>query len=290
MDHRKRKGEEKMAEEFEFFTGSMDDMSGIGTQKSLHMIFLVDNSGSMRGGGRMDAVNEAFQRMIPALQKMQEQVQDAFTIYLSILAFNEDPEWVTTPAEIAYYVHSPIAASQYVTYYSRAFQELNQKLSRSEFLGQGGKMAAPYIMLLTDGAPTEGDDYETALEELKHNAWFKLAQRYAVLIGADTINDPNARRAVSSFVDGNEEGILDAADAEAIAQSVSAKTIIIMDQMTKRRGVAGGEEIQKGKDADPYPDFGTFPGGEDPDVLFPDFDTGDTAEGEDPFFDPDLQF
>ena len=45
MDHRKRKGEEKMAEEFEFFTGSMDDMSGIGTQKSLHMIFLVDNSG-----------------------------------------------------------------------------------------------------------------------------------------------------------------------------------------------------------------------------------------------------
>lgn len=277
-----------MAEEFDFFTGGIEDMSGIGTQKNLHMIFVVDNSGSMRGEGRMDAVNEAFRRMIPALQKMQDSVQDAFKIYISIMAFNEDPEWVTAPAEIAYYVHSPIAASQYVTYYSCAFQELNRKLSRSEFLGQGGKMAAPYIMLLTDGAPTEGDNYESALEELKHNAWFKLAQRYAVLIGKDTINDPNARRAVKSFVDGNEEGIIDAADAEAIAQSVSAKTLIIMDQMTQRRGAAGGGEIPKG--SDPQYVFGEFPEGDDTDVLFPDFDTENPDGGTDPFFDPDLQF
>ena len=129
------------------YTGGIEDLPGTGTQKNLHMIFVIDDSGSMQNAHRMDAVNAALQKMVPELQKIQQKVQGDFTIYLSIMTFDEDPQWVVEPTEIAYYVHSPIEASKYVTYYSRAFEELNRKLSRSAFMNQSGKMAAPYIML-----------------------------------------------------------------------------------------------------------------------------------------------
>lgn len=242
--------------------GTIGDMPGVGSQKTLHMIFVVDNSGSMRNENRMDAVNTAFRQMIPELQRIQSEVQDNFTIMISIMAFNEDPEWITTPTEISYYVHNEIPASQYVTYFSRAFDELNMKLSRSQFINQRGKIAAPYIMLLTDGAPTEGDDYETTLNSLKSNGWFAASQRYAVLIGEDTINDPNARQAVSSFVNDNGESIINAADAAMIVSTVSAKTIHVVEQMTQRKGGNIGDEIKKGNSQEmpfPGPDPTPFP-------------------------------
>lgn len=270
-------------------TGGIDSLPGAGTQKNLHMIFVVDNSGSMRNENRMDAVNQAFRLMIPKLQALQTSVNSDFTILISIMAFNEDPEWVTTPTEISYYVHNDIPASQYVTYFSRAFGELNAKLSRSQFMNQRGKMAQPYIMLMTDGAPTDGDDYEPRIAELKQNGWFVGAQRYAVLIGQDTIHDPAARQAVSSFVDGNEESIINAADAAAIVENVSTKTLHIVGQMTQRNGVISGGEINKNSASgtgpvsfpdpapspfpDPFPTGngqtqdlipGPFPGGSDP--------------------------
>ena len=225
----KRKRKENGKCRKDIVTQEESRISGTGTQKNLHMIFVIDDSGSMQNAHRMDAVNAALQKMVPELQKIQQKVQGDFTIYLSIMTFDEDPQWVVEPTEIAYYVHSPIEASKYVTYYSRAFEELNRKLSRSAFMNQSGKMAAPYIMLLTDGAPTPGDDYGSALQKLEENGWFHAAQRYAVLIGEDAINDPDARNAVSSFVRSSEEGIIDAADAEAIVENVSAKTLVIVE-------------------------------------------------------------
>lgn len=238
-------------------------LTGIGTQKTLHMIFVVDNSGSMRNENRMEAVNQAFCLMIPKLQELQTSVSSDFTIMISIMAFNEDPEWITTPTEIGYYIHSDIPASQYVTYFSRAFQELNHKLSRSQFMNQKGKMAQPYIMLMTDGAPSAEDNYEPQITKLKENGWFEGAQKYAVLIGEDTIHDPVARQAVSSFVDGNEESIINAADATDIVKNVSAKTMHIVEQMTQRKGPTPGDEINKnGSSKDPQPSPGPWPGGE----------------------------
>lgn len=260
-----------MAEQ-DVFMRSIGEMPGAGSQKTLHMIFVVDTSGSMRADNRMNAVNEAFQKMIPELVKIQMDVGESFKIYISIMSFNEDPEWITEPTEIEYFVYSPIEASRYVTYFSRAFEELNKKLSRSEFMNQSGKMAAPYIMFLTDGAPTKDDDYEPALAELKNNGWFDAAQRYAVLIGDEAIRDPEARRAVSSFVNDNEEGIIDAKDAEEIIKEVSAKTLHIMGQMTKRY-IGGGLEGRKEKE--PEPDWDTpFP-------PFPEYDPDDPQN--DPF-------
>lgn len=277
-----------------FFTGGMESLPGVATQKTLHMIFVVDNSGSMRKDNRIGAVNDAFRTMIPELQKIQANVKGSFDILISIMAFNEDPEWVTQAESIEYYVQKEVPISEWVTYYSRAFDELNTKLSRSQFLNQRGKMAAPYIMLMTDGAPTEGDDYEAAIDRLNKNGWFAGAQKYAVLIGDDTVNDPNARRAVSSFVGNQEEGIIDAADANEIARTVSAKTLIVADQMTQKKPKTGYEQPSGGSGApfDPnaggggtipsFPDFPDFPGFPDPGVTGDPSTQGTTGNSGDP--------
>lgn len=267
------------------YTGGIGDLPGTGTQKNLHMIFVIDDSGSMRNAHRMDAVNAALQKMVPELQKIQQKVQGDFTIYLSIMTFDEDPQWIVEPTEIAYYVHSPIEASKYVTYYSRAFEELNRKLSRSAFMNQSGKMATPYIMLLTDGAPTPGDDYESALQKLEENGWFHAAQRYAVLIGEDAINDPDARNAVSNFVRSSKEGIIDAADAEAIVENVSAKTLVIVEQMTQHRGMAETKKTAPDPEPSPEPPFPEppFPEPPFPDPSFPEPPFSDPNPGDDPY-------
>ena len=283
-----------MAENNIFFPDSgIESLPGVSTTKSLHMIFVVDNSGSMRhkdssGMDRMTAVNTAFDRMLQSLQDLQAGVQDAYTIYISIMFFNEDPEWHVQVAPIATYFHQEIPVSPYVTYYSRAYQELNSKLSRSAFMNQKGKMAAPYIMLMTDGAPTEGDNYEAALDELKTNGWFDVAQRYAVLIGEDTVNDANARHAVEGFVTDPKEGIINAVDAQKIVETVSAKTIHIVEQMTHRANPADGGEIPMGGGGGipPWGDFGLGGSGEDPGLGSGVWDNLDNT----PLIDPNLVF
>lgn len=267
----------------------INSMPGASTAKSLHMIFVVDNSGSMRiqdenGVDRMTAVNAAFSVMIPELQKLQASVQDSFTIYVSIMFFNEVPEWHVKATPIMSYCHQDIPVSPYVTYYSRAYEELCANLSKSVIFGQPGKKAAPYIMLMTDGAPTPGDNYEDAMNHLNGNGWFTASQRYAVLIGEDTINDRDARQAVASFVTDPSEGIINAVDAQQIVGAVSAKTIHIAEEMTHRANPGARHDTPPtGGTTGDFPMGGTTPTGTDPWSNF-------GGAGTDPIFDPNLIF
>ena len=239
------------------------DLPGDATAKTLQIIFVVDNSGSMRRPAsgnetRMEAVNRAFREMIPALQDMQGSVGDAFTILISVMAFNQDPKWLVRAEPVSTYYFTDIPESQYVTFYGRALRSLNTCLSRhgEGIITQQGKIAEPYIMFMTDGAPTADDPYDDALTELKENGWFDVAQRYAVLIGEDTIHDPLARSAVAGFVKDEREGIIDAADAADIISAVSAKTIHVIGQMTRRNGPVDDEQ-KRGTDTgfDPFGNF-----------------------------------
>ena len=64
-----------MADDFimgtETYTPQMGNMTTKGTSKLFNIIFIVDVSGSMRYDGRIEAVNEAFTQMIPALRQVQ---------------------------------------------------------------------------------------------------------------------------------------------------------------------------------------------------------------------------
>lgn len=224
------------------FTTQMSDMPVKGTQKQLNIFFVVDSSGSMRAEGRMQAVNDAFLKMVPALRQVQLDCKSEFELYIAIMTFDETARWIVAPTPILEYIHEEIECSQWVTYYSRAFRALGEKLTQSEYMAHTGKISQPYIMFMTDGEPTEKDDYQPELDKLLENGWFNIAQRFAVLIGRDTIHSSAARAAVEKFVSNETEGIINAADAAAIAAEVQAKTIITVANMTKRNVV---EETKK---------------------------------------------
>ena len=224
-------------------TPQIGEMQVKGTQKILHMIFIVDTSGSMQAEHRIDAVNEAFTKMVPVLREVQLDVMSDFELKISILRFDQTAEWSVTPTPIQEYFPETIICNQWVTYYSEAFKKLDEKLTRSEYMAHEGKIAKPYIMFMTDGAPTQNDNYQPELDKLLKNGWFREAQRFAVLIGRDTINSPAARAAVEKFVSNTTEGIINAEDAVAIAREVQARTIQTVVNMTKH--VVEGDSEKK---------------------------------------------
>lgn len=283
-----------MADDFimgsETYTPQQGDLSTKGTLKLLNIFFVVDISGSMRADRRIQAVNEAFTQMVPALRQVQLDCMSEFELRIAIMTFDENARWIVAPTPILEYVHEEIECSQWVTYFSRAFRTLGDKLSRSEYMAYTGKIATPYIMLMTDGEPTEEDNYRPELDKLLENGWFKAAQRFAVLIGKDTINSQSARAAVEKFVSNTTEGIINAADAAAIAAEVQAKTMVVIENMTKHNvpgdDFGGSSEGDSGdKDNGGFGGFGEggfdggFPGGDDSDGFgdfggFGGFDDG----------------
>lgn len=126
----------------EVYTPQLGGMSTKGTQKLLNMIFIVDVSGSMKGEGRIQAVNQAFTRMVPALRQLQMDSMSEFELRIAIMTFDETARWIVAPTPILEYDHQEIQCSRWVTYYSRAFQTLGEKLTRNEYMAHAGKIAS----------------------------------------------------------------------------------------------------------------------------------------------------
>ncbi len=248
------------------YLGTMGDMPGEASQKSMLMIFIADNSGSMYGE-RMDSLNQAFREMIPVLQKIQMDVNDAFQLSIAVLVFGTDAHWKVEPTPILQYVHTDLDSNGGGTNYGKALKALQSKLTRQEFMAHTGKIAEPYIMLMTDGQPND-NGYESVIEELNKNLWYSHAQRYAVLIGKTAIHDAKARAAVEAFVSDKSEGIVTAEEAKKIVEVVSAKTIHTIKNMTMRtphlgeeqevRKTAPSESSTPGDSENPYGDSWDF--------------------------------
>lgn len=271
----------------ETYTPQIGDMHNQRTSKILNIIFIVDISGSMRYDHRIEAVNEAFTKMIPALREIQIDRMSEFELRISIMTFEQNARWLVTPTPIMEYNHEDIVCSEYVTYFSNAFKTLGKKLTREEFMAHTGKIAQPYIMFMTDGEPTKDDNYQPALDDLLGNPWFRVSQRFAVLIGSDAINSRAAKDAVAQFVTDPTEGIINAADAAAIVAEVQARTIRTIQIATKHGITSDTAGEEKGTPNDPA---GVFGGGSNTDgPIWGPFEGGG-SNTDDPFgfgdFDP----
>lgn len=247
--------------------------------KMLNIIFLVDISGSMRKEddgktSRIDAVNETFVQMIPALRQCQIECQDKYELRISIITFDQYARSVVDSVPIMEYQHENIECTEWVTYYSNALEELNKQLTNDNYMRHAGmKLAAPYIMLMTDGEPSEEDDYHPVLEELNKNGYFHHANRFAVLMGSEAVNSTKAHDAVVGFVKDAQEGIIDAVDATVIASEVQAVTMHTIKAQTQH-----GRDFEEDDEDDKSQNSGGFYGTADDedddfdDIPFPDDD------------------
>ena len=149
----------------------------------LHLILLIDVSGSMRGQ-RIAMVNNALENIIKELRRKDDLNA---VIKLSVMEFSEDARWVTPqPIPIQDYVFRPLKAEPWLTNYAPAFLALDGKLSRKGFLDPNlGEYFAPLILFITDGEPSDVIDFPTALQKLDQNGWFRKSAKYAIVVGED---------------------------------------------------------------------------------------------------------
>lgn len=150
-------------------------------RKMCAVIFLLDTSGSM-SGSPIGAVNSAMENVLPELITMNENNPDN-EIRVAVMKFDFDAEWVFGGDELLLPEDvknswNDLDANGY-TSMGAAFEALNEKLSVSHgFMKRAHGSVAPVLFLLSDGAPT--DDYQSGLQKLKNNNWYKIAVRVAV--------------------------------------------------------------------------------------------------------------
>lgn len=175
-------------------------------RRTMVLFFLVDTSGSMKGA-KIGTVNAAIEEVIPELQDISEANADA-QIKVAALTFSTGARWVNNmPVEAENFRWNYLDAFG-LTDLGEACVQLNEKLSRNEFMSDATGSFAPAIFLLSDGDPT--DNYKRGLEKLKENNWFKKAIKVAVAIGEDANED------VLADFTGNRESVITVHTPEAL--------------------------------------------------------------------------
>lgn len=172
-------------------------------QTEIVVIPIIDVSGSMYGE-RIGSVNDAMREVPEQLKDINDDVIDS-KLLIAPMQFSTNAEWFSLqngkPAEVDTFRWIDRNASG-LTDLGAACKLLAQKLTVEEkggwMKGRGG--AAPVIILISDGAPT--DEYKPPLAELKKRGWFRAALKFAVAVeGAD-------KDVLAEFT-GNPEAVID---------------------------------------------------------------------------------
>ena len=219
-------------------TPGFNSFKTTGTNKLLVVLFVVDCSRSM-DGDRIMAVNAALIELKSTLQDIKN--DNDLDLKIAIMSFTSSAKWELQLTDIDEVSLENLRTRPGLTEYGNAFHELNKVLRKEQFMKHTGKIAAPAIMFLTDGGPT--DDYEADLEALLKNGWFSNASRSAVLLG-DAINDDAAKNAVRRFVEDPDNDIVDAENSTVIIQKIKMATMhtVAGDPMNKGN-VGGGNTV-----------------------------------------------
>lgn len=191
-------------------------------RKLLPIIYVIDTSGSMIGD-RIASVNLAMNETINVLREVSNDNPTA-ELKIGVLKFSSGAKWITDAGFVYvddFYWNDLTAGG--LTDYGSALTELNNKLSRSEFLDSEVGYKAPAIIFMSDGEPT--DDYESAIKKIEDtNRWYRVATKIAIAIG----DDPNI--AVLQKITGNNEAVIRVDDLTELKElirvvSVSASQI-----------------------------------------------------------------
>lgn len=201
-------------------------------RRTMVLFFLVDTSGSMEGD-KIGSVNDAIRETVPDLQDLSNSNADA-AIKIATLQFATNVQWLyPQPIDSGDFRWNDLQVGG-LTSLGAALNELNTKLSKSQFLQEAAGSFAPVIILLSDGGPT--DDYKRGLEGIKKNNWFKHAIKIAIAIGNDA--DKNV---LTEFA-GNSEAVIEVHNRSALKSIIKFVSVTSSQVNSKSSGV---EDVSK---------------------------------------------
>ena len=175
-------------------------------RKTMVLFFLVDTSGSMYGE-KIGSLNDAIRETVPDLKDLSQSNPDA-AIKIAVMQFDTNVRWLyPQPIDSEQFRWNDLQAGG-LTELGAALLELNGKLSKTQFMQEAAGSYAPVLILLSDGGPT--DNFDSALEVIKKNAWFKHAIKIAIAIGND------ADKNVLAQFTGNSESVIEVHNKSAL--------------------------------------------------------------------------
>ena len=208
--------------------GMFDDVEGI-VKRQMVLFFVVDTSGSMQGT-KIGAVNTAIREVLPELKDAGGSDID---LKVACLTFSSGSKWMySTPIASDSFQWTNVDADG-VTDLGSACRELNDKLSKNGFLKAPSGSVAPVIFLLSDGEPT--DDFESGINLLQQNNWFKHGIKVAVAIGDD------AKKDVLAKFTGNIEAVITVHTPEALRKWIRKVSITSSQIGSRSQPVSDGQ-------------------------------------------------
>lgn len=204
-------------------------------RRTMVLFFLVDTSGSMYGE-KIGSLNDAIFETIPDLKDLSNNNPDA-AIKIAVLQFDTDVRWLyPQPIESENFHWNNLGAGG-LTSLGTALRELDGKLSKSQFLQEAAGSYAPVIILLSDGGPT--DDFESGLNKIKQNNWFKHAIKVAIAIGND------ADKNVLAQFTGNSEAVIEVHNKSALKAIIKFVSVTSSQVNSKSSGVEDASKQDK---------------------------------------------
>lgn len=210
-------------------------------RRVLNVFYVLDVSGSM-SGAPIATLNMAMGETIEALKNEAKGNADAI-LRISVLQFSTGCKWVTSngPEELeGDFIWSDLEAGG-LTDMGAALNELDKKLSRSEYLSSITGNYLPVIIFMTDGYAT--DDYSKALAKARQNRWFHRAAKIGFAIG----DNPDVK--MISEVVGNSEAVIKTDDLKLFARLIKFASVTSSMLQSKSRttdeGVSGADIVKQ---------------------------------------------
>ncbi len=165
----------------------MDEMQrmpgGALGKRPLQFIFLLDASGSMTNGGKIQSLNTAIREAIPVIQEVADR-NPGVEVLIRAIRFASQPEWhIPQGIPVHDFLWQDIAAGG-ETAMGKALEMVAGVLTPDQV---GRRALPPVLVLVSDGFPT--DDFAKGLRAVLAQPWGKQAVRLAVAIGQDANED-----------------------------------------------------------------------------------------------------
>lgn len=192
-----------------------DRLGGAVERRPLHFIWILDVSGSMAAGGRIQALNTAIEETLPQLREDSLDHPQA-RLLVRTLAFANEAVWLhRAPVPIEHFVWEPVrAVPEGLTELGSAIMQLVEPMQELRRIGRG---FAPVLVLVSDGKPTHvfGPTVEDAMRALLAEPWGAASVRMAVGIGDDA-----DMTALSKFIAHSERKPLRAANQTELVSMI----------------------------------------------------------------------
>ena len=150
-------------------------------RRELHVIWLLDTSGSMNAEGKIQSLNVAIHETIPHL-KAAAQANPNVDVLVRAITFSNGASWhIEKPVSVFDLRWQDVVAGGH-TDLGLALKLVAGAL---EVPPMPERAVSPALILVTDGYHTNEQDFEEGMTALMASRWGKLAVRKAIAIGRD---------------------------------------------------------------------------------------------------------